>query len=78
MRLSFIHGILNNKEETIWFLTKRAEHPFDPTVCDLLEILPFVDNIRDEPEFNAILKPHRDEKEKLRAQLRKMEEQGRD
>ena len=43
---------------------------------DLIETYPFFENLRDDPEFKAIVKRAQDEKAALRAQVQEMEERG--
>ncbi|TDI64592.1 MAG: hypothetical protein E2O88_11210 [Bacteroidetes bacterium] len=43
---------------------------------DLIETYPLFENLRDDPEFKAIVKRAQDEKAALRAQVREMEERG--
>ncbi|MFC2126555.1 tetratricopeptide repeat protein, partial [Bacteroidota bacterium] len=74
--LSFNHAILDDKEKALEYLSKAAELGLPYGWHDLVEIHPIFKNLRDDPEFKAIVKRAQDEKAAQRAIVQEMIERG--
>ncbi len=74
--LSVVHALKEEREEALQYLSDAAKLGFKGGWHDLIETYPFFENLRDDPEFKAIVKRAQDEKAALRAQVREMEERG--
>jgi tetratricopeptide (TPR) repeat protein len=74
--LSYIHAILDEKADALKYLSEAGELGFQEGFHDFIEIHPIFENLRDDPEFVAIVKRAQDEKTAVRDQIRKMEERG--
>jgi TolB-like protein len=74
--LPSVHALLNNKEEALKYLAEYAKVGFIGGEQDFIKYSPVYDNIRDDPEFIAIIKREQDNKAAIRAKVREMEEQG--
>ena len=70
------HNILNEKEKALEYLSKAAEFGFTWGYHDIVEIYPSLENFRNDPEFQAIVKRAQDEKAAIRAQVQEMIESG--
>jgi len=58
------------------YLAESAKRGFTFGYQDFILIDPFFESLRDDPEFQAIVKQAQEEKAALRAQVREMEERG--
>ena len=76
LHLAIIHALKEEREESLQYLSDAAKLGFKLGWHDLIETYPFFENLRDDPEFKAIVKRAQDEKTALRAQVREMEERG--
>jgi len=74
--LSFIHVILDEKEEALKYLSEVAELGFNEGFHDFIKIHPIFENLRDDPEFKAIVKRAQDEKAVIRARVQEMIDSG--
>jgi len=74
--LSFIHAILDEKEEALKYLSEVAELGFNEGFHDFIKIHPIFENLRDDPEFKAIVKRAQDEKAVIRARVQEMIDSG--
>jgi len=74
--MASVQSQLENKEEALQYLSKAVEFGLKNGSHDLLVIDPTFENLRDDPEFKALVKRAQDEKAAIRAQIKKMEERG--
>jgi len=65
---------LGEKDEALKFLSEAAKFGFEWGWQDFIEIDPTFENLRDDPEFKAIVKQVRDEKAAIRAQVQEIME----
>ena len=76
LRLSYLHAILNENQEALKYLSQAVDdgtmHAFDYFV----ELNPIFAELRNDPEFQAVVKRIQDKKAAIRAQIREMEERG--
>jgi tetratricopeptide (TPR) repeat protein len=74
--LALIHAILNEKEESLKYLSALLEMGQGSTWFDLAERNPIFEDLWDDPDFKAILKGNREKLEKVQAQINEMRERG--
>ena len=74
--LSFAHAVLDEKEKALDYLSNAGELGFQDGYHDLIQIHPIFENLRDNPEFKAIVKRAQQEKAAERAQIQEMIESG--
>jgi TolB-like protein/Tfp pilus assembly protein PilF len=74
--MASVQSQLENKEEALQYLSKAVEIGLKNGSHDLLLIDPSFENLRDDPEFKAIVKRAQDEKAAIRAQVQEMVDKG--
>lgn len=73
LSLARIYSLLGNRTEALKYLTIYEEYGFDDGWQDFILIDPFFKNLREEPEFKAIVARAKREKLALRKQLARAE-----
>ncbi len=76
LNLAFIYAMREEKAKALQYLTEAAELGLGKGWHDFIEIHPIFESLRDDSEFQAIVKQAQNEKAALRAQVREMEERG--
>ncbi len=74
--LSGIYALQGKSNEALEHLAEYARGGFNWGWHDFILIDPFFENLRDDPEFQAIVKRAQDKKAGLRAQVKEMEQRG--
>ena len=74
--LCMVHAVQEEKVKALEYLSEAVELGLLFGWHDYLEIHPIFENLRDDPEFKAIVKQAQEEKAGIRAQVREMEERG--
>jgi TolB-like protein/class 3 adenylate cyclase/Tfp pilus assembly protein PilF len=74
--LSVTNALLNEKEESLKYLSEFFNIYKWYSFVDFTLIHPFYENLRDDPEFKAIVKRAQDEKAAIRAQVQEMVDRG--
>lgn len=74
--ISQVYAFLDEKEKALDHLSESVNIGLLGGWHDLLEIHPCFKNLRDDPEFKAIVKRAQVDKAAIRAQVQEMEEQG--
>lgn len=74
--LSMIHAIQDEKEVSLKYLSKAADIGLMRGWHDFIEAHPIFENLWDDPQFKALVKRARDEKEAIRAQVQEMIDKG--
>jgi len=74
--LSRIYAFQGDRDEALKHLAEYAKLGFRGGHHDFILIDPFFESLRDDPEFQAIVKQAQEEKAAIRAQVREMEERG--
>lgn len=72
--LARIHAFQGDRKKAMKYLSSYAKEGFDDGWQDFILIDPYFENIREDPEFQVIVKQGQEEKAALREELRKMEE----
>jgi len=73
--LSRIYALQGKRKEALEHLAEYARGGFNWGWHDFILIDPFFENLWDDPEFQAIVKPAQDKKATLREQIKEMEQQ---
>jgi len=76
IHLSRIYAFQGNRVDALKHLSEYAKIGFANGWHDYILIDPFFESLRDDPEFQSIVKQEQEEKAALRAQVREMEERG--
>jgi tetratricopeptide (TPR) repeat protein len=76
LHLSRIFASQGNRVEALKHLSEYAKIGFADGWHDFILIDPFFESLRDDPEFQSIVKQEQEEKAALRAQVREMKVQG--
>ena len=76
LRLSIIHALKEEREESLQYLSDAAELGFLRGWHDFVEINPTFESLWDDPEFKASVKQAQEEKAALLEQVREMEARG--
>ena len=74
--MASVQSQLENKEEALQYLSKAIEFGLENGGHDFLVIDPTLENLRDDPEFKALVKRAQDEKAAIRAQVKEMIDNG--
>ena len=74
--LASIYAFQGDREKALKYLAEYANRGFSGGWYDYILIDPFFESLRDDPEFQAIVKQAQEEKAAIRAQVREMEERG--
>jgi tetratricopeptide (TPR) repeat protein len=74
--LAKIYAFQGDKKQSLKYLAEYAKKGFQNGRHDFILIDPFYKSLRDDPEFQAIVKEAQEEKAALRAQVRDMEKRG--
>ena len=70
-----LYAILGEEEKTLYYMSEFEKTGFHFNIFEDFEVLPIYENIRDDPEFKAILKRVHEKKANLMAQIREIEKQ---
>ena len=76
MRLAAAYAILDENDKCLEYLSQAEKLGFIRSYPYNIEIFPAFENLRDDPEFKAIVKRAKDKAAAIRAQVREMEERG--
>ena len=71
-----MNAFQGDRDEALKYLAEYAKLGFRSGDHDFILIDPFFESLRDDPEFQAIVKKAQEEKAALRAQVREIEERG--
>jgi len=71
-----LYAILDEKEKALKHLSEFERTGFHFNIFDFIEISAVYENIRDDPEFKAIIRRVHDKKTAIKEQIREMEERG--
>jgi TolB-like protein/class 3 adenylate cyclase/Tfp pilus assembly protein PilF len=74
--LAAANAILGENEEALRYLSESEKFGFYSGYLDLILIHPAFENLKDIPEFKALVERAQDEKTTIRAQIKEMEENG--
>lgn len=75
-KLARIYAFTGKRNEALKYLAECAKIGFHGGDHDYILVDPFFESLRDDPEFQAIVKEAQEEKAALRAKVREMEERG--
>jgi len=76
LHLSRIFAFQSERDKALQYLAGYAQGGFHNGWHDFILMDPFFESLRDDPEFQIIVKRAQEEKAALRAQVREMEERG--
>jgi TolB-like protein/AraC-like DNA-binding protein len=71
-----LYAILDEKEKALRYLSEFEKTGFHFNIFSGIESSPIFENIRDDPEYDAIIERVQDKEATLKAQIKKMEEGG--
>ena len=71
-----MYAFQGNRTEALQYLAEYAKLGFVDGYHDFILFDPFFESLRDDPDFQAIVKKAQEEKAELRAKVREMEERG--
>jgi len=71
--ISSIYAMLGERDKALDYLSKSVNAPSISGMHDYIEIFPPFENLRDDPEFKAIVKRAKDEKARLREEIKQIE-----
>lgn len=74
--LSVIHAILNEKEESLKYLSEAADLGQGSSWFDFLDYNPMLENLWDDPEFKIIVRGGQEKIETVRTKVMKMRKRG--
>jgi TolB-like protein/tetratricopeptide (TPR) repeat protein len=74
--ISAIYTILNDKKMALKYLSKAVDSGLTQFYIDYIMVNPIFEDLRDDPEFRALLEQARRDQESNRAQVRQMLENG--
>ena len=75
-QLARISAFQGDRDQALKYLVEYGKKGFHAGNHDFIQIDPFFESLRDDPEFKAIVTQAQNEKAALRAQVREMEERG--
>jgi tetratricopeptide (TPR) repeat protein len=74
--LSVIYAIMDEKEESLRYLSEASSFNQWFTWFEFLTICPIYENLWDDPEFKTIIRQNKEKMERIQTQIRQMRERG--